>query len=83
MLLKINPDNPEGRKISQVQEYTQQIDNPTFKLLKRNLPGAFTFILPAAGSVPKMFRNRKKPSVSGFLTTIFPCNWWKVWVVQF
>jgi tRNA threonylcarbamoyl adenosine modification protein (Sua5/YciO/YrdC/YwlC family) len=116
MLLHINPDNPEGRKIaqvveslrkggiviyptdtvyglgcdinnkeavekicrirgldprdamlsiickdiSQVQEYVQQIDNPTFKLLKRNLPGAFTFIMKAAGNVPRMFQNKKK-----------------------
>lgn len=116
MLLKINPDNPEGRKIdqvvdalndggiiiyptdtvyglgcdiendkavericqlrgldpkkamlamicrdiSQVSEYAQQIDNPVFRLLKRNLPGPFTFVLNAANSVPKMFKNRKK-----------------------
>jgi len=116
MLLKINPDNPEGRKIdqvvdvlkdggiiiyptdtvyglgcdienakavericqlrgldpkkamlamicrdiSQVSEYAQQIDNPVFRLLKRNLPGPFTFVLNAATSVPKMFKNRKK-----------------------
>jgi len=116
MLLKINPDNPEGRKIdqvvdvlkdggiiiyptdtvyglgcdienakavericqlrgldpkkamlamicrdiSQVSEFSQQIDNPVFRLLKRNLPGPFTFVLNAANSVPKMFKNRKK-----------------------
>lgn len=116
MLLKINPDNPEGRKIRQVVEhlkeggiiiyptdtvyalgcdiensnaidricklrgldpkkanlamicqdisqlstYTQQINNSTFRLLKKNLPGPFTFILPAANNVPKLFKNRKK-----------------------
>jgi tRNA threonylcarbamoyl adenosine modification protein (Sua5/YciO/YrdC/YwlC family) len=116
MLLKINPDNPEGRKINQVVEhlreggiiiyptdtvyglgcdiensnaidricklrgldpkkanlamicqdisqlssYTQQITNSTFRLLKKNLPGPFTFILPAANNVPKLFKNRKK-----------------------
>jgi tRNA threonylcarbamoyl adenosine modification protein (Sua5/YciO/YrdC/YwlC family) len=48
------------KDISQVAEYTQQIDNPIFRLLKKNLPGAFTFILAASGSVPKMFKNRKK-----------------------
>ncbi|MEM6380885.1 MAG: L-threonylcarbamoyladenylate synthase, partial [Bacteroidota bacterium] len=48
------------KDISQVSTYTQQIDNPTFRLLKKNLPGAFTFILNAANSVPKMFKNRKK-----------------------
>jgi tRNA threonylcarbamoyl adenosine modification protein (Sua5/YciO/YrdC/YwlC family) len=46
--------------ISQVSDYAQQIDNPVFRLLKRNLPGPFTFVLNAANSVPKMFKNRKK-----------------------
>ena len=48
------------KDISQISEYTQQIDNIVFRLLKKNLPGPFTFILPAATSVPKMFKNRKK-----------------------
>lgn len=116
MLLKINPENPEGRKIkqavetlenggviiyptdtvyglacdinntqaidrlcklrgldptkanltiickdiSETSEYTQQLDTPTFKFLKKNTPGPFTFILPANNQVPKMFRNRKR-----------------------
>lgn len=116
MLLKINPENPEGRKIKQVVDtleaggiiiyptdtvyglgcdiennkavericqlrgldpkkamlamicqdisqlsgYTTQIDNPTFRMLKKNLPGPFTFVLNAANNVPKMFKNRKK-----------------------
>lgn len=116
MLLKINPDNPEGRKvrqviehlqeggiiiyptdtvyglgcdienpkaidricklrgldpkkanlamicqdISQLSSYTQQINNSTFRMLRKNLPGPFTFILPAANNVPKLFKNRKK-----------------------
>jgi len=116
MLLKINPSNPEGRKIaqvvealenggiiiyptdtvyglgcdienskavericrlrgldpkkamlamickdiSQISEYSSQISNPTFRMLKKNLPGPFTFVLKAANSIPKMFKNRKK-----------------------
>ena len=116
MLLKINPDNPEGRKIqrvideikdggiiiyptdtvyglgcnifdhkavericrlrnldpvkarlslickdiSQIAEYAHQIDNQIFKLLKKNLPGPFTFVLRSNNQVPKMFKNRKK-----------------------
>ena len=116
MLLKINPENPEGRKIkqavdilknggiivyptdtvyglacdinntqaidrlcklrgldptkamltiickdiSETSQYTQQLDTPTFKFLKKNAPGPFTFILPANNRVPKMFRNRKR-----------------------
>jgi len=116
MLLKINPDNPEGRKIghavealekggviiyptdtvyglgcdiynkkavdkicklrgldpvkarlsficsdiSQVAEFTQQIDNQIFRLMKKHLPGPFTFVLYSNNQVPKMFKNRKR-----------------------
>ena len=48
------------KNISQASEYAQQIDNSVFRLMKRNLPGPFTFILSAANSVPKQFKNRKK-----------------------
>ncbi|KAA3640239.1 MAG: threonylcarbamoyl-AMP synthase [Bacteroidetes bacterium] len=116
MFLRINPDNPEGRKINQVvdvlrqggviiyptdtvyafgcdifqqkavdricqlrgmnpkkarlsfvcrdiaemSEYTPQIDNQTFKLLKKNLPGPFTFVLKAGNKLPKILKNNKK-----------------------
>jgi len=46
--------------LSNLSEYTQQVDNQTFKLLKKNLPGPFTFILPASSKVPKLFKNNKK-----------------------
>lgn len=46
--------------ISQISEYAHQIDNETFKLLKRNLPGPFTFVLKSNNKVPKMFKNRKR-----------------------
>lgn len=48
------------KDISQVSEYTQQIDTPTFKVLKKNMPGPFTFILPASNRVLKLFKNRKR-----------------------
>ncbi len=48
------------KDISQVAEYSAQIDTPVFKLLRRNLPGPFTFILPAGSKTPKLFINRKK-----------------------
>ncbi len=48
------------KDISQVAEYAAQIDTPVFKLLRRNLPGPFTFILPAGSKTPKLFINRKK-----------------------
>jgi tRNA threonylcarbamoyl adenosine modification protein (Sua5/YciO/YrdC/YwlC family) len=60
----LNPDNPDMSLIfhdmSQLAEYTLIRDNNTFKLLKRNLPGPFTFIVQANNQIPKMFRNRKK-----------------------
>lgn len=116
MLLKINPDNPESRKIkqviaileeggiiiyptdtvygigcdinnhkavdrickirgldperamlsfmckdiSQVSEYTTPIENHIFRLLRKHLPGPFTFVLEANNQVPKLFKNKKK-----------------------
>ena len=116
MFLKINPDNPEGRKInqavemlenggviiyptdtvyafgcdindhkavdkicklrrldpakahlslickdiSQVSDYAQQIDNQVFRLMRKHLPGPFTFVLNSNNQVPKMFKNRKR-----------------------
>ena len=60
----LNPDNPELSLIfhdmSQLSEYTIIRDNIIFKLLKRNLPGPFTFIVPANSQIPKMFKNKKK-----------------------
>ncbi len=116
MLLTINPDNPETRKINQVvdclkkggviiyptdtlyglgcdisnqkavericqlkgiqpkkanlsficndlshlSEYAAQFDSQTFKLIKRLLPGPFTFILKATNKVPKILKQNKK-----------------------
>ncbi len=48
------------KDISQLSEYTQQIDNSHFKLLKRNLPGPFTFILKSSRKLPKSLDNRRK-----------------------
>lgn len=46
--------------LSSISEYTKQFDTSVFKILKRNLPGPFTFILEANNSIPKLFRNKKK-----------------------
>ena len=46
--------------LSHLSEYAAQLDNSTFKLLKRTLPGPFTFILKASNVVPKLFKNNKK-----------------------
>jgi tRNA threonylcarbamoyl adenosine modification protein (Sua5/YciO/YrdC/YwlC family) len=48
------------RDLSQVADYTQQIDNQIFRILKKNLPGPFTFVLRSNNQVPKLFKNRKR-----------------------
>ena len=50
------------RELSWVSEYAK-LNNLYFKLLKRNLPGAFTFILPTSSSLPKIYKNRKTVGV--------------------
>lgn len=46
--------------MSHLSLYTKALDNQVFKLLKKHLPGPFTFILPASNNVPKLFKNNKK-----------------------
>ena len=46
--------------LSQISEYTKPMSNPAFKLLKRNVPGAFTFIFEANNNIPKLFKTRRK-----------------------
>ncbi|GAB4304360.1 MAG: L-threonylcarbamoyladenylate synthase [Marinilabiliales bacterium] len=46
--------------LSQLSEYTRPISNNVFKLMNRNLPGPFTFILEANRNIPKIFKNKKK-----------------------
>ena len=45
--------------LSNLSDYVKQIDSPTFKLLKRNLPGPFTFILPGNNNLPNVFKKKK------------------------
>lgn len=44
--------------LSMASEYAK-IDNEAFRILRANLPGAFTFILPAATTLPKVFKGRR------------------------
>lgn len=44
--------------LSNLSDYVRQIDTSTFKLLKRALPGPYTFILPGNNSLPKEFKKR-------------------------
>mgnify|MGYP005606970881 FL=1 len=46
--------------LSMLSEFTRPINNDVFKMMKRNLPGAFTFIVEANNNVPKLFKNNKK-----------------------
>ncbi len=46
--------------LSHLSLYTKPLDSSTFKLIKKNLPGPFTFILPANNNVPRYFKNNKK-----------------------
>ncbi len=45
--------------LSHVSEFTKPVDNDIFKMMKKNLPGPFTFILPANNKVPKFFKSKK------------------------
>lgn len=45
--------------LSHLSDYVKQIDTPTYKILKRALPGAYTFILPGNNNLPKAFKNKK------------------------
>jgi tRNA threonylcarbamoyl adenosine modification protein (Sua5/YciO/YrdC/YwlC family) len=46
--------------LSHLSDYTRPISNSVFKLIRKNLPGPFTFILEANNNVPKYFKGKKK-----------------------
>ena len=46
--------------LSMLSEFTKPISNEVFKMMKRNLPGAFTFILEANNNIPRIFQSHKK-----------------------
>ncbi len=45
--------------LSNLSDYVRQIDTPTYKTLKKALPGPYTFILQSKNKLPKAFKNRK------------------------
>lgn len=45
--------------LSHLSDYTKQISTPTYKILKRALPGPYTFILPSSNALPKVFKKKK------------------------
>jgi tRNA threonylcarbamoyl adenosine modification protein (Sua5/YciO/YrdC/YwlC family) len=44
--------------LSHISDYIKQIDTSTFKILKRALPGPYTFILPGNNNLPKEFKKK-------------------------
>ena len=46
--------------LSNISEYTRSLSTPVFKLMKKALPGPFTFILAANNKVPKLLNSKKK-----------------------
>lgn len=64
-ICKIKDINPAKNNLSiicydmsDISEYAR-VDNNTFKLMKKNLPGPFTFILNTTSSLPKIYKNKK------------------------
>ncbi|MAO33209.1 MAG: threonylcarbamoyl-AMP synthase [Flavobacteriales bacterium] len=43
-----------------ISNFTKQLENSTYKLMKKALPGPYTFILNANSSIPKLFKNKKR-----------------------
>ena len=48
--------------LSNLSEYAK-VNNAAFKLMKKNLPGPFTFILPTSNELPKIYKNRKEVGI--------------------
>ncbi len=46
--------------LAQLSTYARAVDTSTFRMLKRALPGPYTFILPASSEIPKLFKNNKR-----------------------
>jgi tRNA threonylcarbamoyl adenosine modification protein (Sua5/YciO/YrdC/YwlC family) len=49
-----------GEDISHISEYVKRLDTPVFKILKKHLPGPYTFILESSSKVPKVLEVNKK-----------------------
>lgn len=45
--------------LSNLSDYVKQIDTSTYKILKKYLPGPYTFVLPSNNNLPKAFKNKK------------------------
>lgn len=47
------------KDLKNLSDHVSQITTQTFKILKRNLPGPYTFILPGSSSLPSAFKKKK------------------------
>jgi len=66
-ICKIKQINPSKANLSilffdfsHLSDYTAPIDTPVFRVMKKALPGPFTFVLKANHNVPKIFKNKRK-----------------------
>ena len=69
MICKMKNINPQKSNLSiicydlsNLSEYAK-VSNAAFKLMRKNLPGAFTFILPTSSELPKIYKNRKEVGI--------------------
>jgi len=51
------------KDLSNLSDYVKQIDTATFKILKRSLPGPYTFILPGSTNLPTVFKKKKEVGI--------------------
>lgn len=49
--------------LSQLSDYTKPLPNTVFRIMKKALPGPYTFILPASSYVPKLFLKQSKKTI--------------------
>ncbi len=65
-LKRLNPKKSHlsivANSLSALSDYVK-MSNDTFKLVKRNIPGPFAFILEASNRLPKIFKNRKEVAI--------------------
>ena len=68
-ICKIKGVNPQKNNLSiicydlsNLSEYAK-VSNAAFKLMKRYLPGPYTFILPTSSELPKIYKNRKEVGI--------------------
>ena len=46
--------------LSHIADFTKHLATSTYKVMKKTLPGPYTFILKANNAIPKLFKNSKK-----------------------